>query len=214
MPPEDPSKLPDEPPDKSPLQSGQKSLPTDGETRSDELCPPPPDKSPDSSPDKSPVLPSKTGRPTDDKTRDDIIASYRERPNLSRIERAKIFSPAALYKRVRRIEAEGGIQLEPRLPPVVRAKRPPPPVCARRRLGEIGEDASKLGQTLFRTTGYGLWGGRTFQHVPAGRRRRAAPLRSRGDPEPATRAPSSPARGSPVEVAPVADRSACDDALP
>ena len=66
MPPEDPSKLPDEPPDKSPLQSGQKSLPTDGETRSDELCPPPPDKSPDSSPDKSPALPSKTGRPTDE----------------------------------------------------------------------------------------------------------------------------------------------------
>ena len=127
--PEDPSKLPDEPPDKSPLQSGQKSLPTDGETRSDELGPPPPDKSPAGSPDKSPVLPSKTGRPTDDKTRDDIIASYRERPNLSREERAKIFglSPGTLYKRVRRIEAESGIQLEPRPPPVVRAKRPPPP---------------------------------------------------------------------------------------
>ncbi len=72
--------------------------------------------------------PSKKGRPTDDRTRDDIIASYREGPNLSRIERAKIFglSPEAIYKRVRRIEAEGGIQLEPRLPPVVRAKRPTP----------------------------------------------------------------------------------------
>ena len=112
MPPEDPSKLPDEPPDKSPLQTGQKSLPTDGETRSDELGPPPPDKSPAGSPDKSPVLPPKRGRPTDEKTRDDIIASYRERPNLSRIERAKIFglSPEAMRKRVRRIEAEGGIQ--------------------------------------------------------------------------------------------------------
>ena len=94
MPPEDPSKLPDEPPDKSPLQSGQKSLPTDGETRSNELCPPPPDKSPAGSPDKSPVLPSKTGRPTDDKTRDDIISSYKDKPNLSREERAKISASA------------------------------------------------------------------------------------------------------------------------
>ena len=121
MPPEDPSKLPDEPPDKNPLESGQKSLPTDGETRSDELCQPPSDK--------NPVPPPKRGRPTDEKTRDDIIASYRERPNLSRIERAKIFglSPEAMRKRVRRIEAESGIQLEPRPPPVVRAKRPPPP---------------------------------------------------------------------------------------
>ncbi len=32
-----------------------------------------------------------------------------------------------MRKRVRRIEPEGGIQLEPRPPPVVRAKRPPPP---------------------------------------------------------------------------------------
>ena len=162
MPPEDPSKLPDEPPDKNPLESGQKSLPTDGETRSDELCQPPSDK--------NPVPPPKRGRPTDEKTRDDIIASYRERPNLSRIERAKIFglSPEAMRKRVRRIEAESGIQLEPRPPPVVRAKRPPPPVCARRRLGEIGEDVSKLGQSLFRITGYGLRGRADLPACPGG----------------------------------------------
>ena len=92
--PEEPSKLPDEPPDKSPLQSGQRSLPTDGEARSDESRPPPPDKSPAGSPDKSPVLPPKRGRPTDEKTRDDILASYRERPNLSREERAKISASA------------------------------------------------------------------------------------------------------------------------
>ena len=124
MPPEDHPKLPDNPPDKNPPESVQKSLPTDGETRSDELRQSPSYKNPDRSPDKSPVPPPKRGRPTDEKTRDDIIASYRERPNLSRIERAKIFglSPEAMRKRVRRIEAEGGIQLEPRPPPVVRAR--------------------------------------------------------------------------------------------